>query len=65
MWLVCDEMGIGRSDREPPDAMYGRLPYGAIVHHIGQNLSRRITVAELAGIARLSVFQLSRVPARA
>ncbi len=60
MWLVCDEMGIGRSDREPSDAMYGRLPYGAIVHHIGQNLSRRITVAELAGIARLSVFQLSR-----
>ena len=60
MWLVCDEMGIGRSDREPSDAIYGRLPYGAIVHHIRQNLSRRITVAELAGIARLSVFQLSR-----
>jgi AraC-like DNA-binding protein len=36
-------------------------PYGAIVQHIRANLSRRITVDELAGIARLSVFQLSRV----
>lgn len=37
-----------------------RLPLDAIVHHIQQNLSRRITVHELAGIASLSVFQLSR-----
>lgn len=37
-----------------------RVPYGAIVRHIRANLSRRITVDELAGIARLSVFQLSR-----
>jgi AraC-like DNA-binding protein len=37
-----------------------RLPYRAIVHHIRENLARRITVDELADIARLSVFQLSR-----
>jgi AraC-like DNA-binding protein len=37
-----------------------RLPYGAIVRHIRENLARRIAVEELAGIARLSVFQLSR-----
>ena len=38
----------------------GRSRYGAIVRHIRANLSRRITVKELAGIASLSVFQLSR-----
>ena len=37
-----------------------RLPYRAIVRHIRENLARRITVDELADIARLSVFQLSR-----
>jgi AraC-like DNA-binding protein len=37
-----------------------RLPYDAIVRHIRENLSRRIAVEELADIARLSVFQLSR-----
>ena len=37
-----------------------RSRYGAIVHHIRSNLSSRITVKELAAIASLSVFQLSR-----
>jgi AraC-like DNA-binding protein len=37
-----------------------RVPYAEIVRHIRQNLSRRITVDELANIASLSVFQLSR-----
>jgi AraC-like DNA-binding protein len=38
----------------------GQSRYGAIVRHIRSNLSRRITVKELAAIASLSVFQLSR-----
>lgn len=47
---------------DAPVACFGArwLPYTAIVDHIRANLSRRITVAELAGIARLSAFQLSR-----
>ena len=49
-----------RQDAPPACAAPGCLPYGAIVHHIRSNLSRRITVPELAGIACLSVFQLSR-----
>ena len=42
------------------EMLEGPLPYGAIVRHIRENLARRITVDELAAIARLSVFQLSR-----
>ena len=42
------------------EMLQGPLPYGAIVRHIHENLARRITVDELAAIARLSVFQLSR-----
>jgi AraC-like DNA-binding protein len=38
----------------------GCVPYGAIVHHIRQNLARRITLDELARIACIGVFQLSR-----
>lgn len=49
-----------RRDAPPACAAARCLPYGAIVHHIRSNLSRRITVRELAGVARLSVFQLSR-----
>ena len=45
---------------QAPPSEGERVPYGAIVRHIRANLSRRITVDELAGIARLSVFQLSR-----
>lgn len=37
-----------------------RVPYAEIVRHIRENLSRRISVDELADIASLSVFQLSR-----
>jgi len=47
-------------DAPHPRPSGGRSRYGAIVHHIRANLSRRITVKELAGIASLSVFQLSR-----
>lgn len=36
------------------------LPFQAIVDHIEANLARRILVDELAAIASLSVFQLSR-----
>ena len=36
------------------------LPYRALIDHILENLSRRIGVDELAAIARLNVFQLSR-----
>lgn len=36
------------------------LPYAAIVDYIGANLARRILVDELAAIASLSVFQLTR-----
>lgn len=42
------------------EMLHAPLPYGAIVHHIRDNIARRITVDELATIARLSVFQLSR-----
>ena len=47
-------------DAPRPRPSGGRSRYAAIVHHIRANLSRRITVKELAGIASLSVFQLSR-----
>lgn len=54
-----DGAGAGRiAPRAGPSG--GRSRYGAIVRHIRANLSRRITVKELAGIASLSVFQLSR-----
>lgn len=36
------------------------LPYTQLVDYIERNLARRIAVDELARIARLSVFQLSR-----
>jgi AraC-like DNA-binding protein len=36
------------------------LPHDAIVRYIRENLSRRITLDEIAGIAELSVFQLVR-----
>lgn len=55
-----DPHGSSPAARAEPAGPHERLPYGAIVHHIRQNLSRRITVNELAAIARLSVFQLCR-----
>lgn len=36
------------------------VPYPAILEHIRQNVSRRISVDELAAIARVSVFELCR-----
>lgn len=36
------------------------LPHDQIVRHIRANLTRRITLDEIAGIAELSVFQLVR-----
>ncbi len=36
------------------------LPLSEIVFHIRRNVARRITLREIAGLARLSVFQLIR-----
>lgn len=36
------------------------LPFNEIVRYVRDNLSRRITLSEIAGIAHLSVFQLTR-----
>jgi AraC-like DNA-binding protein len=44
--------------RDPHDI--APVPYGALLQHVRANLSRRIAVDELAGIARLSAFQLFR-----
>ena len=53
--------GAAFATRTPSAAhLHGRLPYAEIVGHIRANLARRISVGELAGIACLSVFQLSR-----
>jgi|SRR5665213_1521758 len=53
--------GAAPPTRAPSTAHFqGRLPYAEIVRHIRANLARRISVGELASIARLSVFQLSR-----
>ena len=35
--------------------------YAEMIRHVRENLSRRIAVGELADIANLSVFQLSRI----
>jgi len=50
---IADDDAIG-----PEGA--SRVPYGAIDRYVRANLSRRIAVQELAGLARLSVFQLFR-----
>ena len=36
------------------------VPLGAIVGYIRSNLTRRITLTEIAGVAQVSVFQLTR-----
>jgi AraC-like DNA-binding protein len=50
---IADDAEVG------PDGA-SRVPYGAIDRYVRANLSRRIAVHELAGLARLSVFQLFR-----
>ena len=43
------------------DAACAGSHYGAVVLHIHANLTRRITVNELAHVAALSIFQLTRL----
>lgn len=57
---AMDGEGIFTQHQDARLPSRSQFPYGAIVHHIRENLARRITVDELANIARLSVFQLSR-----
>jgi AraC-like DNA-binding protein len=41
-----------------PAALHAALPFDEIVSYIRSNLGRRITLEDMAGVARLSVFQL-------
>jgi AraC-like DNA-binding protein len=69
LWVRPLPAGAGRRTEAYPTNASGQpvardnsdpSTYAAIVRHIRENLSRRITVDELAAIARVSVFQLSR-----
>lgn len=62
--LVQSSLGTATASsqpvRKPVAGEAAPLPYRAIIDHILENLARRITVDELAVIARLNVLQLSR-----
>lgn len=59
--LQINSMRLGSAGIiEPESCQAMALPHEEIVRHIRANLTRRITLDEIAGIAELSVFQLVR-----
>jgi len=60
--LQDDAAAAGSHRPAPPSRAdcAAALPLGAIVGYIRSNLTRRITLTEIAGVAQVSVFQLTR-----